>query len=396
MKKTIIVFALFFATTGAFSQSIGSTLEESLKPLIDSLKKGSISLETIKDVLNETIEDPELYNNLWKRFIDNAIKKDSTNWDFLNDLNVKFKTFQATSSTTSSLGFTYDFNFNYSNFTKNKSGHISSSFGLKLKGNVAFNRSVNPNDFLETSMNYNFSQFSGGVVQKNTNREEVLKLININKELGRLTDLKSNRARELFKERAKYVKFSDQYYLAVSPKFSLESNQDFSKKQFVYGGDLLLGAKAWNNNSLLAQLNVFDYPFALIRLLTGTDDHWEPYGSTLPTLLIGLDNVNPKNDLDREAIVGNLDPFTRFKVESSFRTFVSRVQEENIFFNANIRYYKELEASQQIKTTKLDAHFYFVMSLQSTSGFYISYAKGKLPFDAISDKVYAVGFNYKF
>ncbi len=395
MKKAIIIFALFFTTTGGFSQSVGKTLEENLKPLIDSLKNGSISLQTIKDVLNETIEDPQLYNGLWKSFIDNAIKKDSSNWGFLNDLNVKFKTFQATNNTASSLGFTYDFNFNYSNFTKKKRGHISSSFGLKLKGNVAFNGSVNPSDFLETSMNYSFSQFTGGVVQKNTNREEVLKLININKELGNITDLKSNRARELFKERAKYVKFSDQYYVAVSPRFSLESNQSFSKKQFVYGGEFLFGVKAWDNKSPLAQINIFDYPFALIRLLTGTDSSWEPYGSTLPTLLFGLDNVNPKNDIDREAIVGNLDPFMRFKAESSFRTFVSRVQKENIFFSANIRYYKELEASQQIKAAKLDSHFYYVMALQSTSGFYISYAKGKLPFDAISDQVYAVGFNYK-
>lgn len=395
MKKVIIVFAFVITTTGVFSQSIGSTLEESLKPLIDSLKKGSINLETIKDVLNETIEDPELYNDVWKRFIDNTIKKDSANWGFLNDLNIKFKTFQATSSTTSSLGFIYDFNFNYSNFTKKKNGHNSSSFGLKLKGNVAFNGSINPSNFLETSMNYNFSKFSGGVVQKNIDREEILKLININKELGRLTDLKSNRARELFKERAKYVKFSDQYYLAVSPRFSLESNQDFSKKQIVYGGDLLLGVKAWNNDSPLAKINIFDYPFALIRLLTGTDSRWKPYGATLPTLLIGLDNVNPKNDIDREAIVGNLNSFTRFKAESSFRTFVSRIQKESIFFNANIRYYKELGASQQSKAAKLDSHFYFVMALQSTSGFYISYAKGKLPFDAISNQVYALGFNYK-
>ena len=41
-------------------------------------------------------------------------------------------------------------------------------------------------------------------------------------------------------------------------------------------------------------------------------------------------------------------------------------------------------------------YFYFVMALQSTSGFYVSYAKGTLPFDARNDEVYAVGFHYKF
>ena len=79
-----------------------------------------------------------------------------------------------------------------------------------------------------------------------------------------------------------------------------------------------------------------------------------------------------------------------------FRTFVSRIEGENIFFNANVRYYREINASAAIKAANLDEYFYFVGALQSTSGFYVSYARGKLPFDAVSDEVYAVGFHYKF
>ena len=176
---------------------------------------------------------------------------------------------------------------------------------------------------------------------------------------------------------------------------SFESNQDFSKKQFVYGGDLFIGAKGWNNKSTYATLNIFDYPFALVRWMTGFDPKFTPYGSTFPTMQVTLDNVNPQNDPQRQAITGNLDPFTRYKLESSFRTFVTRVKNENVFFNANVRYYRELDASQAIKTAGLDDHFYFVMALQTTTGFYVSYSKGKLPFDAINDEVYAVGLQYK-
>ena len=71
-------------------------------------------------------------------------------------------------------------------------------------------------------------------------------------------------------------------------------------------------------------------------------------------------------------------------------------KKENIFFNANIRYYQELNAESEIISADLDDHIYFVMALQSSSGFYVSYANGKLPFDAKNNEIYSIGFNYKF
>ena len=393
MKK-IIITLLCIVSINAFSQTqSGKFLDEAIKPLLEKFKAGEITKETLKETLNGVIKNPELYNNVWKQFIDYAVKQDSS-WSFLNDLNLKFKTFQSVNTPSSALGFTYNFNFNYSNFIKKEKARTSNTFSFKMSGNVAFNGNVNPNDFLDTSINYSFSRFTGGVTKKNS-IEDAKKLMAINQKIAIKNDDKSRYSQDLYKERAKYVKFSNQYYLAFSGKFSLEADQRFIKKQYVYGAGLELGAKAWDNNSTLAKLNILDYPFALIRWITGTDSKFEPYGSTIPTVLIGLDNVNPQNDIERQTIVGNLDPFGRVKIESSFRTFVSRVQKENIFFSANIRYYKELNASQVIKNAKLAEHFYFVMALQSTTGLYISYAKGKLPFDAISDEVYAVGFNYK-
>ncbi len=393
MKKIIIALLFILSINTASQAQDGKFLDEILQPLIEKFKAGEITKGTLEETLKGVIEDPVLYDNAWKQFIDFAIKQDST-WAFLNDLNIKFKTFQSVDNTPSALGFTYNFNFNYSNFIKKDNSRISNTLSFKMNGNVAFNRNINPNDFLETSLNYSFSRFTGGVSKKNS-KADALKLIQINQKIALKNDDKSTYSQDLYKQRAQYLHFSDQYYLAFNGKFSLESNQDFTKKQYVFGGDLQLGAKAWNNNSTLAKLNIFDYPFAFVRWVTGTDKSFLPYGSTLPTALIGLDNVNPKNDVQRQTILGNLDPFRRVKVESSFRTFVSRIQKENIYFNANIRYYKELDASQLIKAANLDEHFYFVMALESSTGLYVSYAKGKLPFDAINDEVYAVGFNYK-
>jgi len=391
MKKVILFIGLLLIAGNCFSQYTGETIEESIKKLLSS---GTLSKESVEDVLKGAIKNPELYNDAWGRFVNYLEKEDVSKWSWLNDLNVKFKTFQSINSSATSLGFSYDFNYSYSNFIKKDKKRISNALSLKLKGNVAFNRNVNPNDFLESSLNYSFSMFTGGVVKQN-NAAIFTELNNIQAKLTSIRDMKSQEAIDLWKKFGENMQYSDQYYFAINPRLSLESNQDFSKKQFVYGGDLFIGAKGWNNKSTYAALNIFDYPFALVRWMTGFDPKFTPYGSTFPTMQVSLDNVNPQNDPQRQAITGNLDPFTRYKLESSFRTFVTRVKNENVFFNANVRYYRELDASQAIKTAGLDDHFYFVMALQTTTGFYVSYSKGKLPFDAINDEVYAVGFQYK-
>jgi hypothetical protein len=391
MKKVIILIALCISSL-SYAQ-VGKTLEENLQPLLESFKEGKLDKETIIAEIKKTIDDPALYNNLWQQLVDNLIKKDKA-WSFLNDLNVDFKTFQSVKNSNSSLGVSYDFNYNYANFVKKENSQISNTISLKFSGNVAFDRNVNPNDFLESSLNYNFAWFSGGVAKQNS-KEDALKLIEIAQKLASITDQSSPEAIKLYQERNQYLSYSDQYYFAINPRFSFESNQDFTSKQFVYGGDIQVGAKAWNDDSVLAKLNFLDYPFALIRLATGMDKEFTPYGSTIPTASFGIDQVNPQNDSQRQAILGNLDPFSRLRFESSFKTFVYQLKEQKVFFSANLRYYKELNASNLIKAANLDEHFYFVAALESSTGLYVSYAKGKLPFDAINDEVYALGFRYK-
>ena len=335
MRK-ILTHVVLFTTITLFSQTQkGKFLDEIIQPLIEKMKAGELSKETIKETLNETIKNPELYDQAWKQIIDYVIQQDSA-WNFLNDLNIKFKTFQSVDQLSSSLGVAYNFNFNYAKFTKKEKYRTSNALSLKLNGNVAFNRDINPNDFLESAIHYSFSKFSGGVVKKNT-IEEAKKLMEINQKIALKNDDKSQYSQDLFKERAKYIKFSDQYYIGFDGKLSLESNQDFTKKQYVYGGSLQLGAKAWDNSSSLARFNALDYPFALLRWITGTDQSFEPYGATLPTLALGLDHVDPIGDYQRKNILGNLDTFRRMNIASSFRTFISRVHSENIFFSANVR-----------------------------------------------------------
>jgi hypothetical protein len=390
MRKLIFIIAIVFSMQAIAQQGVDQTIEETAQAM--SLK--GLSEEAIKDFLNKNIDDPKLYNDAWNTFLNFVSSKDSSAWNLLKDMNVVFKTFQSTTGP-SAVGFSYDFTYNYNKFTKTDKSRTSNSLNFKARGNVSFNRDVNPNDFLDTSLDYAFTKFYGGVVKK-ADSATFTKLNAIEDQLALLNNPNGSEAQKLWEQYYSYLQYSDQYYISFSPELSLESNQNFTNKQFVYSGNLALGMKSWDKNSTLSSLNIFDYPFALIRWVTGTDKKFQPYGSTFPSLLAGINFVNPINDFARQQVTGNTDGYERMNLESSFRTFVAEVEGENIFFNANIRYYKELGASAAIKAADLDEFFYFVGALQSSSGFYVSYARGTLPFDVQSDEVYSVGFHYKF
>ncbi len=391
MKK--IFFILIFA---GYSLAGNCQVSESqLNQLLKFLKDNGKSDADIKATVDGIVKDPEFYNTLWKFFIDQAEKKDSSKWAFLKDLNLQFKTFQATDNTPASIGFSYDLNFDYAEFKEYKKSRFSHSFELATNGNVAFNKETNPADFLETKVKYSFNQYTGGVIS--IHDTAVYSRLNvIEDKLAGIKDIQGEEAAELWKQFGRNLKLSDQYYYSISPKFGFESNQDFSITQFTPGISLDLGLKAWNDENLLSKLNILDYPFALLRLITATDRRFTPYGSTWPTLQFAVDYVFPQSDTVRKQLVHNLNPYPRFKFEAGFKTLISAVKNENIFFSANYRYYQEINAPKEIMDAKMDIQSYLVLAIESSKGFYISYANGKLPFDAKKDEIYSIGFNYKF
>lgn len=387
MKKIFLSLALATIMAGATAQT---TLDDASK----IIKANEGKDEGFKTAIASVIKDPDLYNHIWKRLIDSLAGDKKQPWNFLRDLNIKFKTFQTEDNPSTSLGLSYDFNFDYAKYSEKALRRSEVSFGLSATGNVAFKKAFNPADFLDTKLKFSYVFFFGGVSSKG-NPEIFTELNRIEANLVKYKDPQSPEAMKEWDSFDKFLQLSDQYYIGFMPKAALESNQDFSKKQFSPGLSLDLGAKAWSNKSTLAWLNVFDYPFALIRLITGADKTYTVYGATLPTLQGTIDYVVPQDDADRNTLVGNLDPFPRFKLETSFRTLVAKVGKEKVFLNANLRYYRELGAPLAIKNAGLASQTYFVSALQSSSGLFVSYAKGKLPFDAKSDAIYSLGLNFK-
>jgi hypothetical protein len=389
MKKALFLFLFLAIANNLFAQE-----GKQINSIIQTYASRNLNVDSLVDKLTSS---PDLYNKLWKFFIDQAKNSNDKKWTFLKDLDVQFKTFQATDNSNAALGVSYDFTFSEAKYIeKANSNRISHSFNLDANGNIAFNKKFNPTDFLEFKANYSYSHFMGGVLESVDDTSVFTRLNQIEDRLVDMANPNSEEARVLWKNLEDRIKLTNQYYYLISPKLSIESNQDFSKTQFLPGIAVDLSAKGWNHQSTLAGFNIFDYPFALVRLITGTDKKFTRYGSTIPSVGIVADYVIPTNDSVREGILGNIDPYPRFKFETSFRTLVSRIEKQNIFFNANFRVYQEINASTVIKAANLSSFTYFVMALQTSSGLYVSYANGKLPFDAKSDEVYSIGFNYDF
>jgi hypothetical protein len=347
----------------------------------DSLKK-----EAIKKIFH----NPDLYNDLWAKVVQNLKTKNASGLSFMRDMNFKFKTFQA-DSVGNSLGAQYKYENAWSKNTFTKKRMTIQDIGINLNGNIAFKKRYNPHNLLESELFYDGSFIWGGAVS--VDKQTSIKIQMLEDSILEMRERKDPAFLSLYDTVNSYINVSNQYFLGVKTKISYESNQDFSKTQLVPSVYVGIGAKGWDNNGLLKKLNLFDYPFALLRLLTGTDKKFEIYGASFPSCLFGLDYVIPSNDTLRQKLQGDLEPFTRFKFEAGFRTRVAHIGKELIHFSSDFRWYSQLKPGKLIKAAGLHKSTFFV-SIESSSGLFASYTTGKLPFDVRNDQVYAIGFHY--
>lgn len=389
-RSILVICLVIVSNAGSAQESVKNELIKTLKqvdPQIDPKTAESLSLTAIKEIFLK----PELLNDVFFKSLEVLEKKSSIPYKFIRELNIKPKAFQADSFPVS-LGFEYKY---ANNWTKNKKTGKSlflQNYNLSFNGDVAFKKKQNPNSFLESSFSYDGAFLWGGHPMKIDDATSD-KIQEIEDSILERRQRKEPYM-DLYQKVNSLITVSDQFYLGIKGKFAFESNQDFTKRQFAPGVLVGLGAKGWNKNEALRYLNIFDYPFAAIRFLTGTDATFNVYGATFPSVLFGLDYVIPDNDTVRKKLIGNKDPFIRLRLEVGFKTRVARIGKEVIHFSSNFRWYQELNSNNAIKINKLDKSTFFVASLESYTGLFISYTSGKLPFDRKNDQVYALGFRY--
>lgn len=399
-----IITLVFFSTAWAETPE---TAEQTIRGGLAKLNVKSLTND-VRDYLRKSLEDPANLNKV----LDSYLAKDS-GLAFLKDVNFRFKAFEARDpAAQTSIGFGYDYAKSVINGEWGRGCGISCArgydFSLSARGNVAFDPDRNPDDFLETKLSFALFQSTGGISQElNADGKQ---------QYNQLT-LKAAQAKdeqELEKIYADILRliadtFSNQYYVDLSGDFALESNQSFSAKQYVYGVRLGIDIKGWERSaahhwretSWLAKLNIVDYPFALIRMLTGYENCksgsfcFVPRGTNWPTVGLVFARVQPQ-DNDPRIAAGDTSDYERLAGEISFKTPIARIRGDKIFFSANHRLYQELNAIDAVRVAGLDHYRYTTLAVGAVSGPYVSYTNGRLPLDARNDQVFELGYQSHF
>ncbi len=340
----------------------------------------------------DSLELPETLNSV----LDGVLRAES-GWRFLRDLEIEFKYFDEKDGT-QGFGVACSYVKDLKSFDLVRGTTVRGmAFAVRAEGNVAFDQETNPRDFLDFRVAFRFFQSSGGVVREGTTDAEKDELFKLEEELVNI------KTRDELKKSPAWTRFSSliqdrlttQIFFDASIEAGVESDQSFTREQYVIGARVALDIKAWNAKSPEASFNVFDYPCALIRQLTGCDSGFRVRGSTMPTLIIGLDSIHPRDD-DPRTLAGDDSDFLRLRVEASFRSPIARFEGATLFFDVNARYYLELGASDVVRAADLDHFSYVSLALASSQGVYVSYAAGRMPLDARDDVIYEAGLKVNF
>lgn len=147
-----------------------------------------------------------------------------------------------------------------------------------------------------------------------------------------------------------------------------EADQSLDDRQSVYGFRVTLGRLG------LAHRNKLDFI----------------------ALDINLGQVDPAKDAAREAALGttDLERYYRWDLEFLYMYPIAFRGIETLEFN--YRYFRETNPPFAVEQAGLDRHKLATVRLGLKNDFFLAYSSGKLPFDRQSDRIYEVGWSYKF
>lgn len=349
--------------------------------------------ESIKSSLISKLEDLNSLNAGLRHLEDRPFFN-----GFLQPLNLKFANIQ-TDSDENILGLTYDWNKDLGYRSVNLGDADLMGFHATLKATGTFTRdaSVNPRDFVDSEVSISAFGSWGGTLAEN-DADSLYTLLN---SLGdTLTGFTTASELEASPEYAYLVgevwsRLSHQLYVTLDFSGSLEANQTFDHKQYVVGSSLGVDLKAWQPSSRLAKMNVLDWPAALLRYLAGADARFSPSGVAIPTAVLGVDRVDPTDDMPREQL-GETDPYYRFTFELAYRSPILPMSGGSVYLNGSLRHYAEIDPSMEISAAGLDSFTLYSVSITTPTGLYVAYSKGQLPFDKQDTQTYELGLNWQF
>ena len=188
---------------------------------------------------------------------------------------------------------------------------------------------------------------------------------------------------------------STEFYFTAGPEARFESDQTLSQTQWALGGRVGLDLKAWNPDSPLAKMNVFDWPAALLRRLGGMDQTFRPSGSAIPTVLLSWHRVSASANPVREALEG-LAPYSRWGAEVNYRSQIAGTESGPIWLEVSYRHHEEVNPSKAVKDAELSAYDRLKLGFFGPHGVGMWWAMGRLPLDTKEADHFGLGFRVRF
>jgi hypothetical protein len=311
--------------------------------------------------------------------------------DLHKNLKIRPQSLQAKSGAGQVLGFEYDYHKSVANRPVDPAAAdpLWVSLRLDLKGTVAADAPENPANLLESGLSLHLFRSIGGV-------QPAADPVALQRWVMRLAQdpdfLRQKGAAYQALARELAAHFSTQYLWDLKARASYESDQQLRNRQWAYGAELLWQMRDWRPRSETGWLNLPDYPFAVTRWLFEGGD-FAPSGRTLPSLAVGVDQIDPQQDAERLKVDPRKDRYTRWRAEVAFKTRLLRWEGAPLYVEAAYRCFQEQGAAAAIGAARLDRFNYFAAKIDLPGRFFVSYARGKLPFDRKSDEVFGLGWS---
>ncbi|GAB3486906.1 hypothetical protein GCM10027399_00380 [Curvibacter fontanus] len=283
-------------------------------------------------------------------------------------------------STSGGMGFSYKIRKSITSTDLAKDAYRVADLDFKADGNVAFNRNINPADFLKTGLELNYVSQSGSAVTHGGP--------------GSKCDPTNPDTVQACEEEARRSKSGDALALIAGLMATLESDQRFEKRNETFGAHLTTLYRP-APASFANQANPLDWPFRLVRGLSGHPMGFSPSPDAFPKVRLALERVTPSKDKDRTAILGETPNYNRANIEIDMTSPVGKLQGKQVKFEWSWRYFKELGPPEAIQAAGLDQYRYSAAALSLDSGWKLTYATGKLPLGREGDAVWELGYRIK-
>ena len=296
------------------------------------------------------------------------------------------------------LGLTYDWRRDVYR-TPHQHGRLHSGHrtGLEARGTLMTVAEENVDDFLEFHLHSTLFVTGGGGVSPVALEAQLRSVGDSLAHVG-AGDGSVASERRLQLINPVWDSLNTQFYVAAGPIINFETNQLGTQNQFAAGARVGLDLKAWKPSLRLARFNIFDWPAAAIRYLSGTDSVFRPSGASIPTVQLYYHWVAP--GVNRMRAVADttegLEPFGRLTLQARYRGKLADVADGTLWLNATLDTKSESDPNDAIAAADLHQFTRVILSVEMPGGMAVSWSSGKQPLTAPKGDRWGLGFRLSF